>query len=131
MILWTLDSEEIHQQRRELPQSYALTSALKKFNENVQTLDSDNFWLNLVRIFAESMKAERVSLMAFDEQSDSLIVKATIGLSDVTFTDEKNLFDEHIARRALGAGQPILISDLENIDNPETKLLSKRIYVNQ
>ena len=129
MILWTLDSEEIHQQRRELPQSYALTSALKKFNENVQTLDSDNFWLNLVRIFAESMKAERVSLMAFNEQSDSLIVKATIGLSDVTFTDEKNLFDEHIARRALGAGQPILISDLENIDNPETKLLlSKRIY---
>jgi hypothetical protein len=29
MILWTLDSEEIHQQRRELLQSYAITKGAR------------------------------------------------------------------------------------------------------
>jgi diguanylate cyclase (GGDEF)-like protein len=120
MIEPKLNSEEIHHLRRELSQSYALTSALKKFNENIQTLDTDNFWLNLARIFAEVMKAERVSLLISDQESNSLMVKATIGLSEVTFTDEKNTFDHYIARQALCNGKPLLIS---NIENPETKLL--------
>lgn len=128
MTVPNLHSEEIHRLRRELSQSYALTNAIKKFNENVQTLDSDNFWLNLTRIFAELMKAERVSLMVFDEQSNSIIVKATSGLSEATFTAEKNMFDEHMARHVLRDATPILISDLENIENPETKRLFKGIY---
>lgn len=102
---------EIRRLRKELSQSRALARAVKKFNENVQLLDSEDFWLNLVQIFAELMKAERVSLMIFDEKSGSLIVKAAIESSGNAIKNEKNTFGDHVARRILRGGKPILPSD--------------------
>jgi diguanylate cyclase (GGDEF)-like protein len=106
---------EMYRLRQELSQSSTLTSALKKFNENVQLLDSKKFWLSLVQIFAELMKAEQILLLIFDEQSNSLVIKAAIGLSKLSIKNKKDILGESTARQVLRNGNPILIPNVEEI----------------
>jgi diguanylate cyclase (GGDEF)-like protein len=104
----------MYRSHRELSRSYTLINAIKKFNENVQILNSHNLWWNLVQIFAELMKAQHVLLFVFDEQSNSLVTEAVVGLPVDAIKNEEQELDTHIAERVLHDGRPLLISDVEN-----------------
>ncbi len=110
----TVASElEILRLREELTRRGWLTRAVQKFNESVRKIDSDDFWLNLAQISAELMRAERSSLMIFDEKSDSLIVKAAIGLTAETIKNEKTTIGARVAAHVLHDGKPLVVRDIE------------------
>jgi len=105
---------EILRLREELARRGWLTCAVQKFNDNVRKIDSEDFWLNLAQIFAELMRAERSSLMIFDEKSDSLIVKAAIGLTADTIKNEKTALGARVATKVLHDGKPLVVQNVEN-----------------
>lgn len=111
----TVASElEILRLREELARRGWLARAVQKFNENVRDIDSEDFWLNLAQIFAELMKAERSSLLIFDEKSDSLIVKAAIGQTAAAIRDEKTTLGARVAVAVLHDGKPLVVQNVEN-----------------
>ena len=76
----TVASElEILRLREELNRRGRLERTVQKFNESVKDIDTDDFWSSLVRTCAELMRAERSSLLVFDEKSNSLSAKAATG----------------------------------------------------
>lgn len=103
---------EILRLREELSRRGWLTRAVQKFNENVREIDSEDFWLNLAQIFAELMKSERSSLMIFDEKSDSLVVKAAIGLTAEMIKKENKTLGARVAAQVLHDGKPIVVADV-------------------
>ncbi|HXG83282.1 MAG TPA: PocR ligand-binding domain-containing protein, partial [Pyrinomonadaceae bacterium] len=104
---------EILRLREELSRRGWLARAVQKFNENVREIDSEDFWLNLAQIFAELMKAERSSLMIFDEKSDSLVVKAAIGLTADMIKAENETLGDRVATQVLTDGKPLVVEDVE------------------
>lgn len=113
---------EILRLREELSRRGWLAGAVQKFNENVREIDSEDFWLNLARIFAELMKAERSSLMIFDEKSKSLIVKAAIGLTSETIKAENATLGDRVATQVLTDGKPLVVQDIGKTAMPSAPL---------
>jgi diguanylate cyclase (GGDEF)-like protein len=64
------------------------------------------------------MRAERSSLLVFDEKSDVLTVKAAIGITADRIKDEKSSLGDRVARQALQYGKPIVVSDIGKIGLP-------------
>ena len=104
---------EILRLREELS---VLTQAVQKFNEKARKIDSDNFWLILTKISAELMKAERCSLMIFDEESDSLVIKAATGLAADKIKDDKTTIGARVAAQVLRNGKPLVVHNVEKTE---------------
>ena len=101
---------EILRLREELSRRSLLTRAVRKLNENLKKIDAEDFWLNLTQISAELLRAERASLLIYNEKTNVLEAKALIG----AFGD---LGDEtigvRVAQMVLNNGAPLVISDIE------------------
>jgi len=113
----TVASElEILRLREELSRRGWLERAMQRFNDNLQKIDSEDFWLSLAQISAELMKAERSSLMIFDEKTDSLTIKAAIGLTADSIKNEKKTLGNRVATDVLHTGKPLVVQDVEKTD---------------
>jgi diguanylate cyclase (GGDEF)-like protein len=103
---------EILRLREQLSRRGWLERAVRKFNESVKDVDTDNFWSSLTQISAELMRAERASLLVFDEKSNTLSAKAATGATaDVIKSETKNL-GERIALEVLQIGKPLVVKDI-------------------
>ena len=98
---------EVLRLREELNRHNLFKSAVQKFNEQVEEIDAPDFWLNLVHICAELIRAERGSLLIFDEKSNSLVAKATTAACADGLKREKEKLGERIARKVLQTGNPL------------------------
>jgi diguanylate cyclase (GGDEF)-like protein len=108
---------EISRLREQLNRRDWLERAVQKFNESVKDIDTDDFWSSIVQISAELMRAERSSILVFDEKSNSLSAKAATGArADIIKRETENL-GERIAQKVLQTGKPMLIQDIR-----ETKI---------
>ena len=106
----TVASElEILRLRSELSHRVSLTRAVEKFNENLKKIDSEDFWLSLTQISAEILRAERASLLFFNEKSNTLLPKAVIGAVN-DLSGEK--IGARIAQTVLENGNPLVVADL-------------------
>ncbi|MDQ6786290.1 MAG: diguanylate cyclase [Acidobacteriota bacterium] len=113
----TVASElEILRLREELSRRGWLERAIQRFNDNLHKIDSEDFWLGLTQISAELMKAERSSLMIFDEKTDSLTVKAAIGLNADKIRNEKKTLGNRVAAEVLNNGKPLVVQDVEKTE---------------
>ena len=106
---------EILRLREELEQRRWLERAVKRFNENLSEIDSDDFWFRLTQISAELMRAERSSLLMFDEKSDKLSFKAAIGSNADAVENERENLGARVARRVLEKGKPLVVEDIDKI----------------
>ncbi|CAN5234526.1 hypothetical protein BH20ACI1_BH20ACI1_23720 [soil metagenome] len=106
---------EILRLREELERRRWLERAVKKFNENLNEIDSDDFWLRLTQISAELMRAERGSLLMFDEKSDKLIYRAAIGSNADAVKNEQQNLGRRVARKVLENGKPLVVEDIDKI----------------
>ena len=104
---------EILRLREELERRGWLEQAVRRFNENLSEIDSEDFWFRLTQIFAELMRAERSSLLMLDEKEDKLVFKAAIGSNADAIESEKDELGERVARRVLDSGQPTVIEDVD------------------
>jgi diguanylate cyclase (GGDEF)-like protein len=106
---------EILRLRSQLARRGWLERAVQKFNENLKEMDSDDFWTRLVQISAELLKAERSSLLLFDEKNDSFVVKAATGARADIIKNETVGVGERIASGVLHKGKPFVVADVNKI----------------
>ncbi len=116
----TVASElEILRLREELARRGWLERAVQLFNQSINDLDSDDFWASLLRVSAELMKAERSSLLLFDESTKTFQVKAAIGINaDSIIKNEENI-GERVAEKVLQNGKPLVIENIYKIKFPD------------
>ena len=106
---------EVLRLREEVTKRGWLTRAVQKFNENLSEIDSEDFWLRLIQTSAELMKAERSSLLLFDEKSDTLVLKAAIGSNADAIKNKKGVLGERVARLVLDSGKSLVVTDIDKI----------------
>ncbi len=106
---------EILRLREELSKRGWLERAVRKFNENLQRIDAEDFWLSLTQTFAELMRAERCSILLFDEKSGAFTAKAAIGATADAVRSEKKTLGARVAARVLGLGESVVVEDVGSI----------------
>ncbi len=106
---------EILRLREELARRGWLENAIRKLNENLNDIDAEDFWARLTQIPAELMRAERSSLLLFDEKSDSLTVKAAIGSNADAIKNERENLGERVAQKVLHSGKSLVVADIDKI----------------
>jgi len=112
----TVASElEILRLREEVKRRNWIADAVEKFNASVKNLDTEDFWHNLTRVSAELMRAERSSLLVIDEKSDSLTVKAAVGVTADRIKGQSKRIGERVARLVLQNGKPVVVTDVSKI----------------
>jgi diguanylate cyclase (GGDEF)-like protein len=109
---------EILRLREEVRRRSWLADAVEKFNEGLKNLDTEDFWSQLTRVSAELMRAERSSLLIFDEKNDSLTVKAAIGATADRITNKSEKIGERVARIVLNNGRPVVVNDVVKLGLP-------------
>ena len=107
---------EILRLRTEVARGDSLSAALRRFGESLKSSHTDDLWFTLTRSAAELLKAERSSLLVFDEDSRKFQVKALLG-ADSSFIGE-NAIGERIARHVFETAQPIAIADISQSGIP-------------
>ena len=118
----TVTSElEILRLREEINRRGSVEGAVQKFNDRVQDIDTDDFWVSLVEICAELVGAERSSLLLFDEKSDSLTAKVATGASGELIKKDGEKLEgetpgERIARQVLESGEPLVVEDVRQTE---------------
>ena len=104
---------EILRLRDEVSTRDSLARGLLKFNESLRGIDTDDFWMHLMQVSAELVRAERASLLIHDETSDKFKAKAAIGSAIDLYTAED--LGDRVARRAIEAGHPLTLADMPKI----------------
>jgi diguanylate cyclase (GGDEF)-like protein len=106
---------EILRLREQLARRGWLERAVWKFNESLESIDSEDFWTHLTNISAELLKAERSSLLVFDEKSDVFVAKAATGIKS-DFIKKLNInLGERVSRNVLNGGEAIVVEDINKI----------------
>ncbi len=119
----TVASElEILRLREEVKRRNWLANAVEKFNASLKNIDTEDFWSNLTRVSAELMRAERGSLLIFDEKSDILTVKAAVGATADRIKNESKRIGDRVARLVLQNGKPVVVGDVSKIGLPAAPL---------
>ena len=84
---------------------------MQKFNESLKNIDTEDFCSRLVEISSELMRAERGSLLLFDEKSNSLNAKAATGArADIIKREAENV-GERVASKVLQNGRAFVVQD--------------------
>ncbi|MGC2235878.1 MAG: diguanylate cyclase [Pyrinomonadaceae bacterium] len=103
---------EILRLREQLARRGWLDRAVQRFNDNLENIDADDFWTRLVQISAELLKAERSSLLLFDEKSNAFVVKAATGARADIIKRETVGVGERVAGTVLHDGKPVVVADV-------------------
>lgn len=115
---------EILHLREEISKRDSLRNAIRKFNEGLKKIDTEDFWLNLTRISAELLNSERASLLIFNEKSQVLKAKAALGAPEDLTGKEK--IGERVAQNVLQSGKPLVVGKISQINLPSAP--SERKY---
>lgn len=104
---------EILRLRDEIERQAWLTKTVHRLNELFKKIDTEDFWGMLAQIMTELMKAERGSLLVFDEAKKELVVKAAVGnRADMVKRGNNSRVGERIAQNVLNSGRPLVVKDL-------------------
>ncbi len=101
---------EILRLRGEVSRGVSKSAAVRKFSESLKQIDTDDLWLNLTQNAAEMLKAERASLLIFDDKADALAIKAIIGAKGKPAAGEE--IGARVAKHVLAAGEPFAVADV-------------------
>jgi diguanylate cyclase (GGDEF)-like protein len=102
---------EILRLRKEVDRGDQTTQAIRKFTESLKRADSDDFWMSLTQNAAEMLKAERSSLLVFNEESQRFQIKAIVGTGG-NFVDDPAI-GERVARHVFNSKRAIAVENIE------------------
>lgn len=97
--------EELERQRRE--QGY-----LQTFIERLNSVEPAEAYTTVLRYFAELLRSERGSLLLYNEESNELIVKATIGVRADVAREMRVRAGEGVAGYVLENSRPLVVRDV-------------------
>jgi diguanylate cyclase (GGDEF)-like protein len=104
---------EVLHLRHELGQRERYASYMRAFSEQINSMEPAEAYVSILRHSAQLLGAERSSLLIFDEASNELSVKASIGqqaeMAGKTHVD----MDRSLAAAVLRDGRPLLVSDVD------------------
>ncbi len=107
---------EILRLRNEVARREEIGGAVRRIGETVRRIDADDFWVTLTQTAAETLGAERASLMVFDERSDELALKAIVGSPHTSLPLEPT--GRRVADHVFKKGEPVIVSDISRTGLP-------------
>lgn len=107
---------EILRLREAVKLSEAMSSAVRSFSSGLRRIDSDDIWLTLTQNAAEILKAERASLLTFDERLNGLDIKALVGAKGMPAPGEE--IGGRVSKFVYDKSQPIAIADVTRTGLP-------------
>jgi diguanylate cyclase (GGDEF)-like protein len=105
---------EIDRLRVELDYRSHLVHSLQSFLERISSTDATDTYHAILMHSKELLKAERASLMVYDENSNEMSVKASAGFVADEDGVKRVRLGEGIAGQALEAGQPLVVENMES-----------------
>ena len=109
---------EILRLRGELSRRAWRESALQKLNESLKNIDTEDFWAQLIQTSSELLRAERGSLLLFDEKENVLTAKAATGARADIIQSETVDVGKRVARKVLRNGRPFIVTDIKVVRFP-------------
>lgn len=101
---------EILQLRARVETSDLQSTLARKFGSILKRIDDDDLWLRVTQYAAEMLRAERASLLVFDEASDALTIKAMVGAKNLPARGEE--IGERVAKHVFMAGEGFAVGDV-------------------
>ena len=106
---------EVDRLRGELEHRSQLAESLQRFLVRISSRDPDKTYTAIMRHSKELLKADRASLMVFDESSSEISLKAAAGLATTTAEVSPTRLGEGISGKALESGKPLMFEHLEAV----------------
>ncbi|REJ77922.1 MAG: diguanylate cyclase [Acidobacteria bacterium] len=110
---------EILRLRSELSRREGLEYAMFKFSESLKVVDTEEFWSDIMRTTAELLQAERGSLLVYDEERQSLVVKAALGPGANEIEGFAGKIGERISSKVWRTGKPAIVQDISKLSMAE------------
>ena len=104
---------EVLRLREELDQRMRLAYHLHSFTEDINRVEPDKAYTTILRHSAELLRAERSSLLLFDETANELAVKAAVGPRAEIACAARVRLGDGVAGAVLNEGRPLIVRDLE------------------
>jgi len=103
---------ELLRLREEIVRRSALDVALQRFSESLKMIDTEDFWIRLMRHTAELMQAERGSILVYDEIENNLAIKALVGRKADIIRGGKQKVGGRIANDVWKSGKPLVVPSI-------------------
>jgi len=104
---------EVDRLRLELDHRSHLVHSLQSFLERISSTDPEDTYQAILMHSKELLRADRGSLMVYDEGSNEIVLKASAGLSADEGDVTRMRLGEGIAGQTLEAGQPLVVENIE------------------
>lgn len=119
---------ELSRLREELERRVRAATHLRAFTEVVNSARPEDAYTTILRHSAELLKAERGSLLLFDERAGELSVKAALGpRADVT-RETRVRIGEGVAGAVMREGRPAVVRDVSKVSGWNADSTSERSY---
>ncbi|HJU53750.1 MAG TPA: diguanylate cyclase [Pyrinomonadaceae bacterium] len=104
---------EVLRLRHELEQRARFAEHLQIFGERINTAEAGDTYDAVLRMSADLLRAERCSLLLFDEASNELAVKAAVGPRADAARNARVRMGEGVAGTVMSEGRPLVVRDVE------------------
>lgn len=104
---------EVDRLRGELAYRSHLAESLQRFLERISSTEPDKTYNSILTHSKELLKAERASLMVFDESRNEISLRAAVGLATPEADIGRTRLGEGISGRVLESGLPLVVESLE------------------
>jgi diguanylate cyclase (GGDEF)-like protein len=106
---------ELSRLREELERRVRAATQLRAFTEVVNSARPEDAYTTILRHSAELLKAERGSLLLFDERAGELSVKAAVGPRAEVTRETRVRLGEGVAGTVLREGRPAVVRDVSKV----------------
>lgn len=107
---------EILRLRNEASSREVLANALRTFGESLKQIDAEDQWQNLTQKTAEILKAERASILIFNEASGGFEIKSLIGAHEEPKSDASA--GTRVARIVFARNEAVIVADVAKTGLP-------------
>jgi diguanylate cyclase (GGDEF)-like protein len=104
---------EILRLRGEVERGDTLANAVRKFSESLKRVENDDLWLSVTQNAAEMLRAERSSLLVFDENANEFRIKAMLGGQP-----QRNVYEDvgqRVSRFVFSKKKAIAVADISKL----------------
>ncbi|MEP6706141.1 MAG: diguanylate cyclase [Pyrinomonadaceae bacterium] len=113
------EREELHVEvsrlRGELERRTRFADSVQSFTQQIDSVEPQKTYASILKQSTKLLRAERGSLWAFDEGTNELAVKATVGMPDALSEVGTIHIGEGISGSVISKGEPLVVRDLEEI----------------
>jgi diguanylate cyclase (GGDEF)-like protein len=104
---------EVNRLRDELAHRSHLAESLQRFLERISSREPSKTYNAILSHTKELLKADRISLWVFDENSNEISLKASTGFASGGAKDTRQRLGEGISGRVLESGTALVVGDME------------------